>query len=213
VRIAIIGAGRLGTAIAKRLKQAGHSIVLSFSTDSVRLQELGEKLGVETAEVSAAVASADVVALAFNWGAVDAAVQAMGQISSDKIVWDCTNPIKSDFSGLAIGTETSGGEIIAKKLSARHFVKAIPPFAELLDSDDPMLGEQASGVFVCGDDADANAVIIDLMRSLPSNPIDAGPLTNARYIEPAMMLLVSLAYRDGRGTRIGLSLIADHSGG
>ena len=32
------------------------------------------------------------------------------------------------------------------------------------------------------------------MRDLRAHPVDAGPLTAARYVEPAMMLLVSLAY-------------------
>jgi 8-hydroxy-5-deazaflavin:NADPH oxidoreductase len=211
MRIAIIGAGQLGTALTRRLHRAGHTVVLSFSSDVAKLQSLGEQLGVETAPPAEAIQSADVVALAFNWGALDAAIEAMGSIPPNTIIWDCTNPIKADFSGLAVGTDISGGEIIAARWPGNRFVKAIPPFAELLHADDPTLGGQAAGSFICGEDSDAKAVISDLMLNLPANPVDAGPLVNARYIEPAMMLLVALAYGGGRGARIGLSLVDDHS--
>jgi 8-hydroxy-5-deazaflavin:NADPH oxidoreductase len=61
-------------------------------------------------------------------------------------------------------------------------------------------------VFVCGDDAAAKGVVATLMWSLPATVTDAGPLENARYVEPAMMLLVRLAYGQGLGPRLSLSL-------
>jgi hypothetical protein len=45
-----------------------------------------------------------------------------------------------------------------------------------------------------------------LIEELGAMPVDAGPLTSARYIEPAMMLLVSLAYA-GEPRDIGLRLL------
>ena len=46
-----------------------------------------------------------------------------------------------------------------------------------------------------------------LLRDLDLDPIDAGPLTSARYIEPAGMLGVQLAYGMGMGAKLGMKLL------
>jgi len=84
-------------------------------------------------------------------------------------------------------------------------VKGIPPFAEFLHSAEPTIDGEPVGVFVCGDDAAAKRVVANLMSSLPATVTDAGPLENARYVEPAMMLLVRLACGQGLGPRLSLS--------
>ena len=92
-----------------------------------------------------------------------------------------------------------------KLASGAKVIKGIPPFAELLHSADPTIGGEPVGVFVCGDDAAAKRIVVNLMSSLPATVTDAGPLENARYVEPAMMLLVRLAYSQGLGPRLSLS--------
>jgi predicted dinucleotide-binding enzyme len=61
-------------------------------------------------------------------------------------------------------------------------------------------------VFVCGDDDGAKALVETLVRDLGAHPVDAGPLAAARLVEPAMMLLVRLAYA-GLPRDIGLRLL------
>ena len=46
-----------------------------------------------------------------------------------------------------------------------------------------------------------------LVRETGAEVIDAGPLTAARFIEPALMLLVSLAYAQGMGGKIAYKLL------
>jgi predicted dinucleotide-binding enzyme len=65
--------------------------------------------------------------------------------------------------------------------------------------------------FLCGDDADAKRVVRPLLEALPATVVDAGPLENARYVEPAGFLLVRLAYGLGLGSRISLSLLRGRS--
>ena len=65
--------------------------------------------------------------------------------------------------------------------------------------------------FVAGDDAGAKRAVERLIEDLGAMPVDAVPLTSARYIEPAMMLLVSLAYA-GEPRDIGLRLLERTSG-
>lgn len=115
------------------------------------------------------------------------------------------------MSGLALGTSTSGGETGAGPCAG--VVKGIPPFAEFLYSSDPILDGEPASVFVCGDDAAAKGVVAKLMSSLPATVTDAGPLENARHVEPAMMLLVRLAYGQELGPRLSLSLRRARRGG
>jgi predicted dinucleotide-binding enzyme len=86
-------------------------------------------------------------------------------------------------------------------------VSAIPPFAEALANGDLRYDAGLTpSVFVCGDDAQAKATVELLVRDLGAHPVDAGPLTAARLIEPAMMLLVRIAYA-GVPRDIGLRLL------
>jgi predicted dinucleotide-binding enzyme len=156
--------------------------------------------------VADAVAFADVAVLATPYTASADALKQTGNPTSGKVLWDCTNPLKPDFSGLLIGTTTSAGEEVAALAPWAKVVKAIPPFAEVLDSDSMAIDGSPPGVFVCGDDEAACKVVATLVEDIGAEPILTGPLLYSRFIEPANMLLVALAYRDGFGPRLGLSL-------
>jgi len=60
--------------------------------------------------------------------------------------------------------------------------------------------------FYCGDDPGAKSAVAELLRDVGVDSIDAAPLTNARFLEPAMMLLIQLAYPLRMGP-LGLKLI------
>lgn len=203
MKIGVIGAGAVGTALVKRLKQNGHELQLSYSLDQEKLRQTAEALGVEVGEPSEVCAWADVVALCVPWAAVPAAIAAAGDLSG-KTLWDCTNPLLPDLSGLAIGTTTSGGEEVARLAVGAKVVKGIPPMAELLHSEAPTVGGRPAGLFVASDHEDAKEAVARLLRELPGEVVDAGPLSSARLIEPAMMLLVRLAYGLGHGPRVAL---------
>jgi predicted dinucleotide-binding enzyme len=59
----------------------------------------------------------------------------------------------------------------------------------------------------CGNVPAAIASVASLLRDLDLDPIDAGPLTSARYIEPAGMLCVQLAYGMGMGPKLRMKLL------
>jgi predicted dinucleotide-binding enzyme len=205
MKIGVIGAGNVGTAIAKRLVPRGHQVMLSYSRDLAQLQAKGAAYGATTGTPAEVGRFADVVAMAVPWSSIDDALKQAGDLSG-KLIWDCTNALKPDLSGLAIGTTTSASEVIQERVPGARVVKAIPPFAELLHSDDPTLNGTPAGVFVCGNDVGAKAAVSELVAQLPATPVDAGPLENARYVEPLGFLLVRLAYGVGLGSRIGLVL-------
>lgn len=206
MNIGIIGAGNVGTGLAKHLVAKGHAIMLSFSLDSNKLKTTAQALSASVGTVAEAVAFGDVVILATPYTATEEALTQAGTPGSGKILWDCTNPLKPDFSGLLIGTTTSAGEETAKLAPWAKVVKAIPPFAEVLHSSSMQVGDGNVSVFVCGDDAESRDVIVKLVEDVGAEPVNAGGLALARYTEPANMLLVALAYGSGFGGRIGLSL-------
>lgn len=211
MNIGIIGAGNLGTGLAKQLVKKGHTVMLSFSEDAAKLRQSAGSLGVKEGTPAEAAAFGNVIVLAIPWTVTADAVKQIGVRPDDRIIWDCTNALKPRLSGLAIGTTTSGGAEIAKLAPWARVVKAIPPFAEVLHSGKTLLGDSPSAVFVCGDDAEARKVIASPVEDIGGAPVNDGPLNLARYTEPAAMLLVQLAYVHGFGARIGLTLLRDTS--
>jgi predicted dinucleotide-binding enzyme len=79
--------------------------------------------------------------------------------------------------------------------------------AEILATDAHRLAGQQISTFYCGDDIEAKAAVATLLRDLDLEPVDAGPLSSARYIEPCGMLQVQLAYSMGFGPQIGVKLL------
>lgn len=205
MKIGIIGAGNVGTGLTKLLTPKGHEIILSFSKDSNKLTQTAKAFGAKSGSVAEAVAFGEVVVLATPWVVTKDAIAQAGSPPGKKIVWDCTNALKPDLSGLAIGTTTSAAEEIQKAAPWARVVKAIPPFAEAMQSGSLRIGTKGAGVFVASDDAEAKRVVTALVQDMGAEATDVGPLTNARYIEPACYLVVHMAYMQGAGTRIALS--------
>jgi 8-hydroxy-5-deazaflavin:NADPH oxidoreductase len=118
--------------------------------------------------------------------------------SCAKPLLSCTNP-ETDDAPLAIGFDTSAAEEIAKWSGGGAVVQAFNTvYAERLD-EAPERDQRAVTVAYCGDDADAGAVVATLIRDLGFDPLDAGPLRNARYLEPFAQLVVYLVREQGLG--------------
>lgn len=212
MRIGIIGAGSVGQAIGARLVAAGHDVVVSFSRDYEKVKVAAERIGARPGTPEEAARHGEVVVLATPWGATLGAVGDLSPLLDGKTVWDTTNPLKPDMSGLEVGTTTSGGEEVASASPGAVVVKAVPPMAELMAIPGPLSIEgRAPGVFVCGDDGDARATVLGLVADIGADGVDAGPLANARYTEPLGMLLVQLAYVQGMGANIGSALLRETS--
>jgi 8-hydroxy-5-deazaflavin:NADPH oxidoreductase len=83
--------------------------------------------------------------------------------------------------------------------------------AQILAADSRRLGGQQISAFYCGNDPVGKASVAPLLHDLDLDPVDAGPLTSARYIEPAGMLCVQLAYGMGTGTNLAMKLLRDRA--
>jgi predicted dinucleotide-binding enzyme len=201
------GAGNIGAPIARRLAAKGHAVTVGFGRDTARLAAVAAEIG---GRVGTDAGDADVAVLAVPWGAAKGALDAAGELRG-KVVWDCTNPLLSDLSGLSIGTTDSGGEQVARWAPSARVVKGVPPFADLMHAagaSGPLTphGMAPPAVFVCGEDAAARGTVLALVGDLGAQPVEAGPLAMARWTEPLGMLLIKLGYVQGMGPMIGAPL-------
>jgi hypothetical protein len=119
MKIGIIGAGNVGTGLTKLLSPKGHKIMLSFSKDAEKLAQSAKAFGAKSGSVADAVAFGEGVVIATPWVVTKDALAQAGNPAGKKIVWDCTNALKPDMSGLAIGTTTSAAEEIQKAAQTR----------------------------------------------------------------------------------------------
>jgi 8-hydroxy-5-deazaflavin:NADPH oxidoreductase len=203
MNLGIIGAGSLGTALGERLGQAGHAILFGGGTSA---KDAAARQSAQVGSNSDAAAFGDVVILAVPFAAIDAALADAGALEG-RVVWSCVNALKPDLTGLAVGFDNSAAEEVARRARGARVVAAIPPFANAIATP-PLAydGDLPPTVFVCGDDPAAKRAVAELVGDIGAHPVDAGPLTAARYVEPAMMLLVSLAYA-GVPRDLGLRLL------
>lgn len=207
MNIGIIGAGNMGSGLGKIWAENGHKLMFSYSRDTTKLEKIARSIGsnASVGTPAEAVQFADVVVLSVPYGAVEDALKAVGSLEG-RILFSIVNALLPDMSGMAVGTTTSAAEEIAKIVPGARVVEALPVFAEVLNSPSRRFGEQLATVFYTGDDAAAKQVVADLLREIDVEPIDAGALKNSRYVEPAMMLLIQLAYAQQLG-QVGFKLL------
>ncbi|HEY9621926.1 MAG TPA: NADPH-dependent F420 reductase [Crinalium sp.] len=208
MRIGIIGSGNMGSALGKLWAQQGHEVMFSYSRDRTKLEAIAADAGAnaQVGSPAEAVEFGEVILFVVPWKAVNDALTQVGSFAG-KVVMSCVNPLKTDLSGLEVGTSTSGAEEIAKLIPDAKVIEVLFPFAEILQSGSLQFGDEAATQFYCGDHADAKAIVASLIAQLGLNPVNAGSLSNARYLEPLGMLLVQLAYGGGMGATIGLKLL------
>lgn len=203
MQIGIIGAGSLGSALGRRLASRGHEIMFGGGESA---REAAARDGAQLGANADAVEFGEVVILAVPFAAVECALSDAGPFG-DRVLWSCVNALRPDLAGLAVGFDGSGAETVAANAAGARVVAAIPPFANAIASGG--LSYDAGlepTVFVCGDDEFAKRVVAELIEDVGAQAVDAGALSAARLVEPAMMLLVSLAY-SGVPRDIGLRLL------
>ena len=208
MEIAILGAGNVGGALGKGWAAKGHSIFYGVpDPKGDKMRALLSSIGANAraGAVAEAAANAEAVVVATPWPAAQDAIRAAGNLAG-KIVVDCTNPLEPDLSGLVLGHSTSAGEEVAKWAKGARVVKAFNTTGSgnmanaRYDSARPTM-------CICGDDAAAKSSVSKLADDLGFEAVDAGPLRNARLLEPFAMLWIYLAIKQGLGPNIAFKLL------
>jgi NADPH-dependent F420 reductase len=207
MKIGIIGTGNMGSGLGKLWAAKGHTVLFG-SRDPQKARNLANAIG-HNAGSSTYIEAAqfgEVVLLAVPWRGVKESLQAAGALNG-KILIDCTNPMSPDYMTLLIGHTISGAEQIANWTPGAKVVKAFNHvYAQIIHSN-PQFGSQHATAFYCGDDAVAKETVAGLIEGIGFDPVDAGPLQNARYLEPLAGLCIQLAYVLGLGTDQAMKLI------
>lgn len=205
MKVAIIGSGNVGTAVARASKEAGHDIVVA-GTDSDQLDETSRTLGVKTTTSNTeAVKDADMVVLALPFGVNQEVARQLADELADTVVVDVANPLKPDLSGLATNGRSSA-ELVQEAAPRARVVKAFNTVLAANQAAAVVDGVQLDG-FVAGDDADAKKRVIRLLEEIGYRPIDVGPLSAARYLEGMGFLNISLNAANGWSWRSGWKLV------
>lgn len=200
MRIAIIGTGNVGSAIALGLKGRGHDVMLGARMpEAPDVAALAERVGARAALPAAAAAASDLVILALPWGAAEEAIGALGDLSG-KVVIDCMNPLGmvDGALGLTMGHTTSGGEIVAGWLPRAHVVKTLNQVGAEVMARTSSLPHRPV-MLMAGDSDEAKAQVADLLADLGFAPLDAGDISKARLLEPFGMLWINQALFRGKG--------------
>jgi predicted dinucleotide-binding enzyme len=203
MNIAILGAGNVGSALARLWAGQGHTVTFGLKPGSNPRNPM--PAGVSAAAIPDAVAAAAVVTLCVPWPAAEAAVRSAGPLAG-KVLIDATNPLKDDLSGLELGTTTSAAEQVAAWAGRTRVVKAFNTIGAMLYGNADIAGMRADG-FYCGDDADAKREVATLITDAGLDPIDVGPLRMARALEPMALLWIDLAVRQKRPLPFGFKLL------
>jgi len=168
--VGIIGAGRLGQAMARTALRAGRHVVIANSRgpDSLTsvVSELGERVTAGSANEAAA---ARIVVLAVPWDHVHSAVDGIDW--NGQIVIDATN----DWAADDLQGRTSS-EIVADLVAPAPVVKAANTLGADLLASDPHEAGGRRVIFFSGDHADAKKEVVALFEDAGFAAIDLGDL-------------------------------------
>jgi 8-hydroxy-5-deazaflavin:NADPH oxidoreductase len=182
--IGIIGAGRLGQALARTVQRAGRSVVIANRRGPESLVSVVDTLGAGIAAGTAQdAARSAVVALAVPWEHVSEAVSGLSW--SGKVVIDATNAVRiPSLEPVPLGGLTSS-EIVARLLHGARVVKAANTFSADVLGADPRDAGGRRVMFVSGDDTEAKRAVAELFDAAGFFSIDIGDLAGGGSLQQA----------------------------
>src|SRR6267154_1345638 len=197
MRVGILGSGLMGGKLGTIFARAGHDVIFSYARSEQKLRKLArEAKGKARAGTPAEAAhEADALLLAVHWSRMSDVLKQAGDLSG-KVIVTCSLPMNADDTRLVVAHTSSGAEALAKKVPRAKVVAAFGtvPSEVLFDVFEARRKSTRPSLLYCGDDAAAKKVAATLIHDVGFDPVDAGPLRVARYMEPFTLLIAQLAY-------------------
>lgn len=207
MKVAIIGAGNVGKALASSLTRAGHEVVIT-SRDAADAADVAAASGASTAPTSASAAgSADVIIPAVYAPSLPEVAAEIADAAAGKPVVDVSNRISFGAAGPEIDTTSSNAEDLAKLLPKSSVVKAFNTLFASNQVDPIAEGIQLDG-YVAADDPKAKQQVMDLVTSMGLRPVDVGPLVRARQLEGLAFLNMAINIEHEGAWQSGWKLVA-----
>lgn len=186
--IAIIGTGDVAGALGPEFAALGHDIVYG-SRDPSRddVKALVERTGGAASATTQAesVVGADIVVLAVPGGLAESITRDLGDLSG-KIIIDPTNNYSREGVPHLAG-DISNGELIQAAAPDAYVVKAFNTL-NWRQMVDPESSGGAVSIPLVGNDAEAKAKVAELVTGMGLEPVDVGPIQNARHVEGMLVL-------------------------
>ncbi|HEY0783598.1 MAG TPA: NAD(P)-binding domain-containing protein [Thermoanaerobaculia bacterium] len=201
MRIGILGSGLMGAKLGTIFARAGHEVVFSYARSSKKLLQLARDAGgnARAGTPAEAARDADAVLLAVHWSRFDDVLAQAGSLAG-RVVLTCSLPMNDEDTALVVAGSSSGAEELAKRLPEARIVCAFNtvPSEVLFGVYEARSKAHRPSLVYCGDDLGAKEVAAQLISDVGFEPVDAGPLSTARYTEPFALLVARLAY-EGEG--------------
>ncbi|NYI66924.1 NADPH-dependent F420 reductase [Spelaeicoccus albus] len=191
--ISIIGLGNMARALGARAITGGNTVEV-IGRDAAKTAKLARELGGgTTAGAFGAVPAGDIVILAVLYESTVPVVEQYGDRLAGKTIIEISNSFGPDLASLLTPEGTSAAEQVAAAAPAdAHVVKAFNTiFGHVLAADSK--SKRRLDVFLAGDDAAAKARVSAFIDSLALHALDTGPLSAARRLEQAGLLVMGLA--------------------
>jgi predicted dinucleotide-binding enzyme len=201
MRIGILGSGLMGGKLGTLFARAGHEVVFSYARSEQKLKRLAREAqeNARSGTPREAAQDADAVLLAVHWSRMDDVLNQAGDLSG-KVIVTCSLPMNDDNSELVLAHTSSGAEALAQKVPGADVVAAFNsvPSEVLFGVFEARGSATRPSLMYCGDTQPGKRLAARLIRDVGFDPVDAGPLRIARYIEPFALLVGQLAY-GGKG--------------
>ncbi|MFE0650424.1 NADPH-dependent F420 reductase [Streptomyces sp. NPDC059534] len=193
MRIGLLGTGNMADALATHWVRAGHEVLVG-GRDAGKARRLATRLGpgVGHGSLRAAAGFGDVVLAALPYGAGEGVVADLGTPLAGSVLLDCANPVGPGFRLL-----TDGGPSAARRLAdAAPGARVVKAFnlchEDVWRMTPPVFDGQPLAVPVCGDDAEALALVGELVRDTGCVPLAGGGLDRAGLLEATAALFIGL---------------------
>jgi len=205
MRVGVLGSGLMGGKLGTIFARAGHEVVFSYARSEQKLKTLAKnaKGNATHGTPREAALNADALLLAVHWSRVDDVLKQAGDLSG-KVVITCSLPMNDDDTDLVIANTTSGTEELQRKIPKARVVAAFNtvPSEVLFGVYEARRRVDRPSLVYCGDHAAGKDVAAGLIRDAGFEPVDAGPLRIARYIEPFGLPIGQLAYEGEEGPEL-----------
>jgi predicted dinucleotide-binding enzyme len=206
MHISILGSGLMGGKLGTIFARAGHDVVFSYSHSERKLKRLAREARghARAGTPREAALNADALLLAVHWSRVADALRQAGDLSG-KVIVSCSLPMNAHDTALAVAHTLSDAEALARKARKANVVSAfstVPSEVLFHVFAAKRRTRRRPTLMYCGDDEDAKGVAATLIRDVGFEPVDAGQLRIARYLEPFSLAMAQLAYEGIKGPEI-----------